>query len=490
MTDLTATCFAKVLVLMRRAIWLVGVLSASLATAQTWPVETIIDHGPQTNRINLVVIAEGYTASEQTKFSADMQTLVMRFFASGPLQQYASFFNVYAIHAESAQSGAKHPNTAADCPTGGSQVPVSNPTNLLGTTFDYAGTHRLLYSSNQSAINQLLSTNTPWFDKGLVLVNSAYYGGSGGAQAFGSTNASSAEIMIHEFGHSFAALADEYGGASCGSNVSAPNVTKQTQASSIPWSVWIDAQTPLPTPANTLCSGVGLYEGAYYCDTGIYRPMCNCKMRSLGVPLCAVCFQEFVKKIMTYVSLIDSFSPAMSTVNVTTGTQPFSVATLSNSPDTIERTWSLDGVTVHSGAAYTLNAGPLTPGTHTLTFTAQDQTIASRVALPTFTQSWSVVKTGPVVDAGVADAGAADVDAGGPDAGVTSDAGVTDAGLDDAGFLDDAGVTDAGMVRAPVIAPLAGGVIGAAGCSCGAAGSGPWWLALALVWLWSRRVSR
>ncbi len=114
------------------------------------------------------------------------------------------------------------------------------------------------------------------------------YGGSGGAIAVASTHASAVELVLHESGHTFGLLADEYTESppAC-SNTSEPaqaNVTRQTARAAIKWNAWIDAPTPLPT-VSTQPGLVGLYEGARYCTTGLYRPTFNSKMRTLGAAL-------------------------------------------------------------------------------------------------------------------------------------------------------------------------------------------------------------
>src|SRR5258708_7869266 len=80
----------------------------------------------------------------------------------------------------------------------------------FGSTFNYAGIDRLLVPVNSSHIYSVLANNFPQYDQVFVVVNSTKYGGSGGFAATASINSSSAEIAIHEMGHSFAALRDEY----------------------------------------------------------------------------------------------------------------------------------------------------------------------------------------------------------------------------------------------------------------------------------------
>src|SRR5688572_13109244 len=90
---------------------------ALVTRAQTFTVDTILNNGDKTNRINLVFMGDGYTAGQQTQFIADVNTILDKFFLCSPLTEYKSFFNVYAVRVVSAESGAKHPGSATDCST-------------------------------------------------------------------------------------------------------------------------------------------------------------------------------------------------------------------------------------------------------------------------------------------------------------------------------------------------------------------------------------
>ena len=137
--------------------------SLSSFAQYTYVVDTILNNGPKSNRINLVFLGDGYTTAQQTQFLTDVNNVLTPFFNTSPLKEYKNFFNVYAVRVISSQSGAKHPNNASDCSTAIPNVPVSNPNNLLGGTFDYGGTHRLLYCPNTAIISQILSTNSRKF---------------------------------------------------------------------------------------------------------------------------------------------------------------------------------------------------------------------------------------------------------------------------------------------------------------------------------------
>ncbi|HZG01621.1 MAG TPA: M64 family metallopeptidase [Chitinophagales bacterium] len=368
-------------------------LTGWVANAQTFTVETLINNGRKANRINLAILADGYTASQQTQFVSDATTMINQFFNTPPLSLYKSFFNVYAVRVVSTQSGAKHPGTASDCYTANPAVPNSTANPYFGATFDYGGTHRLLYCTNTASITQVLSANTPFYDKALILVNTPYYGGSGGNYSIGSVHPSSAEIMIHEFGHSFAGLADEYGGSYCGGNPK-PNVTQDLNPLTTEWKEWLTPGAAVPTPANTNCSYTGLYNGGNYCTSGWYRPACDCKMRTLNQPLCSVCKQEFIVKIMSYVNLIDIYAPTSTAMTLNTGAQTFSAQVLQPIGNTVKRVWKLNGNTVATNVnSFTVNASSLMTGSNTLTLSATDTTLLCRVPLPTHSVTWTITKS-------------------------------------------------------------------------------------------------
>lgn len=382
-------------------IFLTLILFTGISYSQTLTVDTLMNNGNPANRINLVFMGDGYTVSQQSQYITDVNAIIEKMFTTTPFKEYRSFFNVYAIHVISVDSGAKHPNTAVDCNTANPQVPVSSPVTALSATFDYGSTHRLLYCTNTSAINNILQQNFPLYDKGLIVVNTPYYGGSGGTYSICSTNPSSAEIMIHELGHSFADLGDEYGGAYCGGS-ERPNTTKETNPDLVKWKDWFTQGMPIPTPNSTNCGSypslnIGLYQGANYCNTGWYRPACNCKMNMLGTPFCNVCNQTLIYCINNSISLIDGYQPVGPVTLGNGQTQTFSASFLTPSSNSVLRTWKLDNSVVASNAnSYQVDGSTLTDGTHSLVLTATDSTYRSKVAMPVYTKTWIITKNGSV----------------------------------------------------------------------------------------------
>ena len=234
-------------------------------------------------------------------------------------------------------------------------------------------------------VNEVLQRSIPApeeRDVVMVLVNDPEYGGSGGAVAVVSVHSDAPEIVLHELGHSFVLLADEYDTSppACDKAKEPPevNVTKQKARRKIKWLVWIAKGTPTPTK-NTEPGVPGLYQGAKYCTAGLYRSTFDSKMRSLGKPFDQINTEEHVKRVYNVVSPIDVAKPGSYEITLKQGkTRRFTAkATRPRSHD-LEVTWELDGQEVGTGKKYTLKTGTLQPGTYTLIATVSDPTTLVR----------------------------------------------------------------------------------------------------------------
>ena len=219
----------------------------------------------------------------------------------------------------------------------------------------------------------------------MVLVNDDEYGGSGGAFPVASTHELSAELMLHELGHSFGLLADEYagGGPACNNSVEPPevNVSLESTAASIKWSYWIEPGTPVPA-TDSRPGLVSAYEGAKYCDSGLYRPTFNSKMRSVSQPFEQVNTEQLIRRIYNFVSPIDAVSPT--TVELRSETcesLEFSVKTpgeLHPLPGTLEASWRINGEMVATGNSLTVASCVLPIGSHRIEVEVRDETAAVR----------------------------------------------------------------------------------------------------------------
>ena len=347
-------------------------LIVASAAIDAEPFETIINNGNSANRVDIAVLGDGYTANEAQKYKDDTQAFIAGFFATEPLQEYKRYFNVHRIDVVSNQSGSDHPENGTSVDT------------ALDGTYNCNGIQRLICVDN-TKVNTIIGNTlgATQHDVTLVIVNDNTYGGSGGAIAVASTNVQAVELVLHEEGHSFGLLTDEYGGPPppvCDNSIEpvAVNATKETQRALIKWNAWIDPGTPIPSPGGT--SGVpGLYEGAAYCDTGLFRPTFDSKMRVLGKPYEQINSEQLVKRAHNFVSPLDSSAPAASNIVLAQGQpQSFGVSTPLPLTHNLMVRWLVDGQQQATGATFVLNSGNLAAGNHTVTVSVNDPTTVVR----------------------------------------------------------------------------------------------------------------
>jgi hypothetical protein len=253
---------------------------------------------PATN-VDLAFIAEGYTASEMGKFRDDVKKMADILFAEPPYNDYQYKFNIYAVEAVSAESGTDNP---------GERSYVNTALNSSFYTFD---TDRYLTTQDIKSVNDYAAV-VP-HDNIIVLINSTKYGGGGVYNYYSGTtvgHAYSDKVFIHEFGHGFAGLADEYYSSDVAYdefyplNVEPwePNITTRVNFDS-KWKNLVAKETPVPTPAEDKYKNVtGLFEGGGYSAKGVFRPEMDCRMKSNSPKgYCSVCRQAVKKMIEFYI---------------------------------------------------------------------------------------------------------------------------------------------------------------------------------------------
>jgi IgA Peptidase M64 len=236
-------------------------------------LRTIQNSGASANRVDMVFLGDGYTAGEiSTTYNNHVNAYVNYIFGgtalTDPFSRYRNFFNIHVVDVVSNESGADDPSAGIVRDT------------ALGASYRWDGvTQRLLYVTNSLADAQMSSAlaGTGIVDEmRYVTVNSSQYGGGGGKYAvYAGGNSSALEVALHEVGHSFAGLADEYGGTTspyAGAEPTEINVSKNSSGAK--WAEWLGYVDP------TLGT-VGAYNGGRYYDSGIYRPTDNSKMRSV-----------------------------------------------------------------------------------------------------------------------------------------------------------------------------------------------------------------
>lgn len=280
----------------------------------------IVDHGSPAKRFNLVLVAEGYQQTEMAQFSADAQQFANHLFNTPPFDELQCAINVYRVDVASTDSGADDPTAC-----GGTGAIVAT---YFDASFCNGGIRRLLLA-NSGTVQNVVNTQVPQWHQIIVIVNSSIWGGAGGSIAVTSTALGWENIAIHELGHAVFGFADEYEyWAGCGIDTgqnnypggepSEPNVTTNTNRTTIKWGDLILATTPMPTTSNADCTQcdpqpspvpvgtVGAFEGARYYHCGVYRPEFNCMMRNLN-PFCAVCRRRIRQTLLPY--LADCYAP-------------------------------------------------------------------------------------------------------------------------------------------------------------------------------------
>jgi hypothetical protein len=297
-------------------------------------------HGDPATKVDLLLLGDGYTAAERTKFEADSKRLLAVLFSTSPFKERRTDFNVWGLVPAARESGISRPSTG---------VHRSNP---ISSTYDAFGSERYVLAFDNKAFRRYASYAP--YDVVEIVVNGRTYGG-GGIYGLYSTvaadNAFAPYVFVHEFGHHFAALADEYYTSPVAYLPSAtreepwePNVTALLDPNSLKWKELVTAGTLLPTRwdkdayenasresqarrARLRAEGrpesemealfaeekrrddamfakskgvVGAYEGARYEATGYYRPEANCIMFTRADFFCAVCRRALAQVIDTY----------------------------------------------------------------------------------------------------------------------------------------------------------------------------------------------
>ncbi len=333
----------------------------TLLTAQQFEVVTIAETASIDKRINLVFLGDGYRSAQLGQYLNDVEDIVEQLFDTSPLKEYKDHFNVYAIKVPSNESGA-------------ARDPAALIDNYFGSTYNYAGIERLLVPTRNDRVAAVLADNFPQYDQVFMVVNDDKYGGSGGWIATASTHSESGEVAIHEIGHSFAALSDEYW---AGSQYAweTDNMTRNSNTSTNKWTNWIGDQ------------GIGIYPHSG--DATWYKPHQNCKMQFLGVDFCAVCIESLIKTIHSLTNPVDAFDPTEQ--DQLNSIQNFGYTRLSPTPNTLKSFWVLDNDTIeYNTDIISLQSNELS-GLHQLKLSVVDTTKFSRKnTLKMSTITWSI----------------------------------------------------------------------------------------------------
>ena len=201
-------------------------------------------NGPSSEKVDLLVMGDGYTAADMKKFEADVRRLADHLFTVSPFKERARDFNVWALAVPTQEPGVSRPSTGV------------HHASALGTRYDIFGSERYVLTLDNRALRDIAQHAPYEFVE--ILVNNDTYGGGGIFGQFSTAAAGNdwAEyLFVHEFGHHFAGLADEYytsdvayAPAQGRMEPWEPNVTALRDPGMLKWKRHVKAGTPLPTP--------------------------------------------------------------------------------------------------------------------------------------------------------------------------------------------------------------------------------------------------
>lgn len=252
--------------------------------------------GDPSTHLDIVIIPDGYTKKQLRKFKKDCERFKEFLFGADPYSKNIDKINLWGVKAASGESGPDEP---------GNNI-WSN--TLVNTNFYTFGSERYLTTKDYKSVRDI-AAYAP-YDQIYILVNTNKYGGGGIYNFYSvcsSDNIKSDFVFIHEFGHAFAGLGDEY----YTSEVAVeefypldvepwePNLTTLVDFKN-KWKNKLKPGTPIPTPVNENNKNLlGVYEGGGYVAKGVYRPFIDCTMKSTTYnnfcPVCKSAIQEMIE---------------------------------------------------------------------------------------------------------------------------------------------------------------------------------------------------
>jgi hypothetical protein len=326
-----------------RELWTMAVDPADPAIDRSEPVArawAVLENGPPAEKLDLVLLGDGYTAAEMDKWHGDARRLTEILFSVSPFKERKADFNVWAVDTPSPESGVSRPSDGV------------YRRSALRAAYDALGSERYVLAFDDRRVREAAAAAP--YDVMEIVVNGRKYGGGGIFNLYAtvaSDNAFTPYVFVHEFGHHFAGLADEYYTSDVAYGTSParpepwePNVTASPGAPK--WKDLVTPGTPLPTPWSKAAfeaaqkeiqarrrkiraekrpeeemealfreeqqrvdallgegahaRAVGAFEGAMYEATGYYRAQSNCIMFTRSNAFCAACRRAIERVIDLY----------------------------------------------------------------------------------------------------------------------------------------------------------------------------------------------
>jgi len=326
-------------------VWSVAVDPADPTVDRTGPppadhVWAVLESGPPASKVDLLLMGDGYTAEEMEKWHRDARRMADLLFATSPFKERRDDFNVWAIDTPSRLTGVARPSDGV------------HRRSALRVTYDAFGSERYVLAFDNRRLREVAAAAP--YDFMVLVANGRKYGGGGIFNLYAtvaSDNAFTPYVLVHEFGHHFAGLADEYytSDVAYESTSARPEpweLNATASATSPKWRDLVTPGTPLPTPwekqafeeaqeeiqarrreiraagrpeeemealfqeeqkrmdallaRGDYAEAVGAFEGAMYEARGYYRPQANCMMFTRTSRFCAVCRHALERVIDLY----------------------------------------------------------------------------------------------------------------------------------------------------------------------------------------------
>lgn len=306
------------------------------------PLIELQKSGAPAEKVDLLILGDGYTANERSKFQSDAHRFMDKLFSTSPFREHRNDFNVWGLCPPAEESGISRPSTGL------------HRRSPLGTTYDTFDSERYILTTENRTLRDVASYAPYEFIE--ILVNGKTYGGGGIFNLYATVaidNAWAGYVGVHEFGHHFAGLADEYYTSDVSYLPSShriepwePNATALLDPANLKWKDLVQPGTPIPTPwkkqefetfqhgiqqqrrdlraasrpesemeelfrkeraqedtmlgSEKFAGKVGAFEGANYEARGYYRPEINCIMFTRHDAFCAVCRRAIERVIHMY----------------------------------------------------------------------------------------------------------------------------------------------------------------------------------------------
>lgn len=352
-------------------------------------ISPLIVNGPSSNRVNIVFLSEAYVASQRETYFNDVKIAVDELFSRSPFREYKTSFNVSVVWVASNDSLLAVVKRGEETRTyfgqwGGLNVDIIKVDNVSRSFFGkndplvavlLRNDDRVSNGASQPSGISLIGIED--INTGLIRHDSFYQ------ESFYTSS------VVHELGHAFVGLADEYSGLvamkpsttdmSLGwpFRETPPNVTTETDPKLIRWRHWINSGVPIPTPTSSdYADKIGLFEGAGMYVSGLYKPKQVCTMgrysrgSEVMPPFCEICREAIVKAIYKYVNPTAEFAS-----DVGENTTVFSINPPEPTDHSLSIQWKVDGnVAATNVVNFPATDTEIGYGRHKLSVTVVDST--------------------------------------------------------------------------------------------------------------------